>query len=273
MNERQVILYMRISFFGKYLDKAPALKALFFMVCAMQVNDAVFAEQAGSVSGNENYKAEFTSFVKRLEYNPDDLEAGNRLREICRKNDKVQDCIEALNELAKKHPTNKAIRYNAALAYIDIVPGHSLFKKGWYSSRSMDHMTDLLEYEPNDWSAYYIRGLNSIYWPKSFKRIPKAVADLKQAIAISESLPEGLRRPYHVLAYIALGDAYVKGGDLQLARETYRQGLALESSKVIKGRMAMTDAELESFVMEHRDTENHVDTDITFLVTGGSNKL
>ena len=220
-----------------------------------------------------DYIEEFESIERRLEYNPDDIVAGNRLREICREQKIISECIDTLNELATIHPNNKNIRYHAALAYVDEVPGHTLFKQGWYSTRSMDHMSKVLENDPSDWNAFYIRGLNGIFWPLSFKRLPGAIRDLKKCIEISDSLPDGLKKSYHVFAYIALGDAYVKNGDLELALQIYAQGNEIQKSKKLEKRLSLDNNKLSQYVKEIRDRNKPVDTDISFLIDGGSNKL
>ena len=228
---------------------------------------------SSSFSQNQSYTEEFDSIERRLNYNPDDIVAGNRLREICREQNIISTCIDSLNNLVDKHPKNKNARYQAALAYVDEVPGHSLFKQGWYSTRSMDHMSALLENDPVDWSAFYIRGLNGIFWPLSFRRLPGAIKDLKKCIEISSALPEGLQKSYHVYAYIALGDAYVKNGEIEEAIKIYRRGNEIENSKKLEKRLSLNTEELAEFVNNIRDRDKPVDTDISFLLDGGSSRL
>lgn len=240
-------------------------------VIAITVIISISAVAAGELMGEE--KSEFDALVKRLNYNPDDLEAGDRLRSICRKNDANGECIDALNELTKRHPKNRSLRYQAALSYVDEVPGHSLFRQGWLSSRSMEHMSEVIHLEPNDWAAYYIRGLNGLYWPRSFRKLPKAITDLTTCIDLSKKLPDGLVKPYHGLAYIALGDAYVKNKDIEKGREIYSQGSKAFESSEMKKRLSMNDEELSNFIKEFRHTDKAVDTEISFLLGGGAEKL
>lgn len=215
----------------------------------------------------------FGVLVKRLNYNPDDLQVGDRLREKCRQEKNSVRCIDALNDLSKKHPKNKSLRYQAALAYVDEVPGHSLFRQGWLSSRSMAHMSKIIEIEPNDWPAFYIRGLNGLYWPTSFRKLPKSIADLSFCIELSSGLPAGLKKPYHALAYIALGDAYVKNGEVEEGRKTYRLGASKFSSSELDKRLGLNDEKLVAFVKDFRHTDQRVDTEISFLLDGGENKI
>lgn len=234
---------------------------------------AVEYVQAYDDNGQQFLEDKLEHYSKRLEYNPDDLIIGDMFRELCRTKNQFDYCIDELIRIQKMHPRNINVKYQLALSYIDKVPGHSLFKQGWLSSRSMSQMTDVLNIDSNNWAAYYIRGLNSMYWPVSFKKLPKGIEDLHKAIDISTSLPDGLVTPYHLLAYIALGDAYVKSGDIEEARNIYKDSQKIMSSAKIIKRLSMNDEELSSFVKKIRNADYPVDTDISFLIDGGREKL
>lgn len=239
----------------------------------IHANDNNNAEHIGKTVDQYKHGDEFSRLVRRLSYNPDDLEAGDSLRRYCRKNSVNQRCIKSLNALTGKHPKNRILRYQAALAYVDEVPGHSLFKQGWLSTRSMNHMTSILEREPDDWTARYIRGLNGLYWPRSFRKLPAAIKDLEHCLKLSNRAPSGLKLPYHGYAYIALGDAHVKGGNHEMGRQVYREGLEFFASEKMKKRIAMDDETLAQFVGELRHTDSRINTEISFLIDGGKNRL
>lgn len=241
------------------------------IICCFGFSNYAFSK--ASESGVENNRSIFNVLVRRLNYNPDDLGAGDKLREHCRLKSISSDCINELNSLTKKYPRNKFLRYQAALAYVDEVPGHSLFRQGWLSSRSMSHMTEVIEWEPNDWPAYYIRGLNGLYWPTLFHKLPRAITDLQFCINLSDKLPKGLLKPYHVLAFVALGDAYVKDGDVSKGQEIYKKGLSLHKSSELEKRLRMSSEKLTEFIKEFRHTDRTVDTEISFLLDGGASKL
>lgn len=227
----------------------------------------------GGAAAGESTKKSYQYFIQRLERNPEDIEAGNKIRELCREKGEIPLCIDELNALVEKHPGNRLLRYQAALSYVDSVPGKSLYKKGWLSSRSQDHMTNVLESDPEDWTALYIRGLNNIYWPTSFRRLPKAISDLKMCVQISRSLPVGLQKPYHGLAFLALGDALVKNNQLGEAREIYGLGHQIYESKIMRERMNFSDQDLQEVIKRYRDSDHPVDTDLSFLVDGGAERL
>lgn len=201
-----------------------------------------------------------------LQPSPGDIRLGNDLRRECRRTGERLRCIELFAELVERHPEVRSLRYNAALAYVDDLPGHSLLQQGSLSSRSIEHMDRLVESDPKDWLALYIRGLNNLYWPTWFRRTPRAIEDLSRCVAISELLPKGDVRRFHGLAYVALGDAQAKGGDLAAARATWLRGRERHpGSRELALRVALTEAELPQFVAAARDIEKPVDTDLSFL--------
>ncbi len=258
--------------------KSKVISLLFFLfIFQFYTENQLRAKSVGAEVNESDLKktdgSKFDRLVRRLSYNPDDLETGDELRNHCRSENISTECIEKLNELTEQYPKNKFLRYQAALAYVDEIPGHSLFRQGLLSSRAMGHMTEVIDWEPNDWSAYYIRGLNGLYWPTLFRKLPRAIKDFQFCISLSNKLPKGLLKPYHIFAYIALGDAYVKDGDVIKGREVYRKGLGFFKSNELRNRIKMNPDELVKFVTELRHTDQRVDTEISFLLDGGADKL
>ncbi len=218
-------------------------------------------------------QSQYEELVRRLSYNPDDILAGDTLRDYCRKSEMSDKCIDSLNGLVKSKPKNKYLRYHAALAYVDKVPGHSLFRQGWLSSRSMSHMSAVIKQDEQDWTAYYIRGVNGLHWPRSFRKLPGSKKDLEFCIELSSKLPKGLVKPYHGLAYIALGDAFVKNNELSEALSIYKKGSDMFVSSQLEARLGMKESELKDYIKKYRHTDQRLDTELSFLVDGGANKL
>jgi len=213
----------------KYVVKILSL----FVVFATTLIATITFQDASAARVNFDTK-EYDQTVRRLEYNPDDSAAGEHLRGLCRSAEVFDRCIASLNKLSKKYPNNRLLRYHAALAYVDKVPG---------------------------------------LWPKSFRRLPRAISDLRECTKISLGLPAGLRKPYHTLAYIALGDALVKKGDVDEAIKIYQAGLETHESEKLEKRLAMDPKSLQSYVKEVRDRNRPVDTNISYLTDGGVDRL
>lgn len=204
------------------------------------------------------------SALADVERRPEELQPANELRRMCREQHRVERCVEALDALAKRRPELAAVRYQAALAYVDALPGLSLLRQGSLSTHSIDHVTAVLERSPDDWLALYIRGLNNLYWPSWFGRTRRAIADLRRCVDVSERA--GAPAPYHALGYAALGDGYVKSGDVPRGVQTWTQGLArFPGSAELQTRVALPAADAPAFVKTQRDLDKPIDTDISFL--------
>lgn len=225
---------------------------------------------APNASGEGADEGRFEELSTAVEARPEDLRAGNELRKRCREWKIQERCIDFFNALSKKHPLAAAARYNAALAHIDHLPGHSLLAQARLSTNSIEHASAVLEREPSDWLALYIRGLNNLYWPTWYRRTDRAIADLTRCTEISEALPTEQRRPYMALAHIALGDAYVKTGKLDQAREIWRRGLAAHPVAELSNRLAISADSLGEAIETVRSREVPVDTDIEFYASASA---
>ena len=204
--------------------------------------------------------------VAQMQARPWDLELGNRARALCRASRETARCVDLINEVAASHPGVVEARYQAALAYVDELPGHSILKQGRLSSRSMDHVTSVLEARPDDWLALYIRGMNHLYWPLIFRHIDSAIADLRHCAAIIERLPAAERKGYHSRVYLALGDALAKKGEPAQARAAWRRAAELDpASAAAAARVRLRDTEQADFVAANRDLDKPIDTDLAFL--------
>jgi tetratricopeptide (TPR) repeat protein len=224
---------------------------------ALFLRGVVAAAQAGA--------GDIDQLVQQLSATPDDAMLGNRLRTQCRLRHMQDSCIAAFEELVAQHPASHALLYNAALAYVDKLPGLGIVSQARLSTHSMRHMTSIIEREPDDWTALYIRGLNELYWPSFFRKNDLAIDDLRRCVEIFEASPEKPSGEYHVLAYVALGDAYLKAGNVDKARSTWKQGLAVYASPQINRRLALDGEELRNYVESVRSRDQPIDTDFALL--------
>lgn len=206
------------------------------------------------------------ALAERLARSPSDIRLGNELREACRTEERVSWCIDQLNALVEEHPNVVPLRYHAALAYVDHLPGHTILRQGWLSTRSMEHMDAVLELREDDWLALYIRGLNNLYWPPIYQRTGRAIDDLQRTVELSRAMPPDRRPDYHVLGFVALGDALAKDGRPREARAIWRQALELWPGwPELAPRLATADDELHDFVLAARDLDEPIDSDLAFL--------
>jgi tetratricopeptide (TPR) repeat protein len=227
-------------------------------LCIVGAADSVLADGA-----TEN----FATLAKRVTAHPEDLSAGNDLRSLCRAQKAIDPCIEFFDQLVSEQPQVRAARYNAALAYIDKLPGNSLLVQARLSTHSIEHASAVLAQSADDWMALYIRGLNNLYWPKWYRRVPRAVEDLSHCVRLSEGLPAAQRKPYMALAYVALGDAYVKLEQLEQARQTWQGGLrTIGESGELRQRLEIATQALPQKIEQLRSRDAPVDTDLQPMV-------
>jgi hypothetical protein len=210
---------------------------------------------------------QFDALLHQVEARPGDLLAGNSLRTFCRAQKSVDHCIEALDRVAADHPAADAIRINAALAYVDQLPGHSLYIQARLSTHSIEHVSAILAHDADNWLALYIRGLNNLYWPLWYRRTDRAIADLNRCIQLSEALPPPQRKPYMVLAYIALGDTYARLSQIDQARAIWTQGAARYASQLLQDRLQTQPGLLHERIESIRSREVPIDTDLKVFVS------
>lgn len=242
---------------------------LFYLVLSVFCATILFsATQFVIADEDDNNKPndKYLEILKSIQDRPGDVQLGNALRVECRKEKYIDLCIDDLNKLTDTYPEIRELRYNAALAYVDKLPGFSLYKQGWLSTRSMAHMTKVIDAHPGDWLAFYIRGMNNLHWPQWFKRTGAAIEDLQKCIDIIEAVEPKARQDYYVLCYIALGDAYAKNIQSESAYAIWKRGLAaFPPSKQIKQRLNLKKDELSAFVDKVRDLDKPIDTDLIVL--------
>ncbi len=203
--------------------------------------------------------------VTALEKQPRSIRIANDLRRYCRSAGVIDTCIEVLDKLVRDYPDAKELRYNAALAYVDKLPGLSIYRQGWLSTRSMEHVTPLIDADSGDWLAYYIRGMNHLYWPRWFRHTDRAIQDLEHCVRISSHLPLEQARPFHVLAYLALGDGFAKAGRIEEAKKIWREGLSVYPSGRLRERLVLPVSDLPAYIDVQRDLDKPIETDLVFL--------
>jgi hypothetical protein len=114
--------------------------------------------------------------------------------------------------------------------------------------------------------------MNHLHWPRMLGHAPLAIRDFTELIAMQKRFPAKKQRAYFALAYVGLGDSYVKNrGDgleenIARARRAWEQGLeAYPDHPQLEKRLALANRsvkELITFVKTLRGLEDPVDTDL-----------
>jgi len=157
------------------------------------------------------------------------------------------------------HPQSANLALNWGYAYVDKIPAAGAITQVILANTALGHFTHALELQ-RSWLALYTRGNSYLYWPKVFGRTPLGVADLEAAVRTSQA---GAPRPYHVRAYLALGDGYWKLDQLDKAKATWSEGARLfPDNAPLKLRLGRQGDELKSLIEGDLDPSKRVDTDL-----------
>jgi tetratricopeptide (TPR) repeat protein len=200
-----------------------------------------------------------------------DLPYLNQLRLRLKAKGGAEKSVALFKKLYAKDKNNRKLAYNAALAYIDNLAGRGLVSQGYNASRSLDILGDLLEANPEDWIARYIRGMNYLHWPKWFRKTKLAKNEFLTCIEQSKRPDFQFKgfnpgeQVFH-LAYIGLSDAYVLLGSLEEAQNILQQAYnRFGAMPAIKQRQKLNQQQLTDFVKNLRSLDSPIDTSLEFL--------
>jgi Flp pilus assembly protein CpaB len=98
-----------------------------------------------------------------------DLQALNALRLRLKAEGKAAVAESFFAALAGRDATD-AVLLNLSLAYIDQMMGKNLLQQGNLSTRSQEVVEQIIKRKADHWVAWYIRGINNLYWPDWFVR-------------------------------------------------------------------------------------------------------
>ncbi len=193
---------------------------------------------------------------------PDSLQRANDYRRAVIQAGAYDRALDFFEKLTADHPQSANAWLSYGYAYVDKVPAAGAISQVILANASILRFSKSIELQ-RSWLALYTRGNAYLYWPKIFGRAPLAVADLEEAVAISRK--ETLR-PYHVRAFIALGDAYAKTDQPDKARAAWQEGLRLfPNDPQLAARLSLQGEALDTFLSEQRDPTQRVDTDLSLL--------
>lgn len=194
---------------------------------------------------------------------PDSLQIANDYRKAVIQSGEYDRAIDFFEKLVTDHPQSANAWLNYGYVYVDKIPAAGAITQVILANSAITQFSKSVELK-RTWIALYTRGNAYLYWPKIFGRAPLGVADLEEAVAMSRK--EVPRRPYHVRAFIALGDGYWKVDEPDKARAIWREGLELfPGDPQLKARLSREGEELGKYLDEQRDPAARVDTDLTVL--------
>ncbi len=218
-------------------------------------------------------EAILAGFEERVVKRPDDLVLAVKYRLECIKLGQQERSVRFFELLAESHPTVPNVRLQLSASYVDKIPTcggmAAVVCKGTLARQSLDQMDMLLADEGKWWPAVYSRAMNHLHWPRALLHSAASARDFRKLIEIQSEEGRPGRFPYHVRAYIGLGDALVKDGRFDEARQAWSEGQALFSgNRDLQSRLALqTPDEALAFVEKVRNLEQQIDTDFSFLIS------
>lgn len=197
---------------------------------------------------------------------PDNLRYAAEYRQAIIGSREHDRAIGLFEKLAATHPQSANLRMSLGYAVVDKVPSAGAITQVILANTAIGHFSKALAIEES-WLALYTRGNSYIYWPRIFGRTPLGIADLEKAIAMARGME---KRSYHALAWVALGEGYWRSGDMDKARKTWAEGLAMfPGDDRLEARASRQGADLDAFLEEHFATSTRVGTDLRELWQAG----
>jgi tetratricopeptide (TPR) repeat protein len=238
--------------------KVNVLLALLMFAPAADAEQS-FREATEAVASG-NLESALDHFEAALTADPDNLKYGSEYRQAVIKLKAYDRCIAFFEKLVADHPQASNAYLNFGFAYVDKIPDAGAITQVINANTALSYFTKSVELKPT-WIGLYTRGNSYLFWPKIFNRTQLGIDDLEAAVKLGESLG---RQPYHVRAWVSLGDGYFKNEEPDKAREAWKNGLAkFPGNPDLEKRLAASDEELMSIVKVAYDPNVRVSTNLS----------
>jgi len=230
-------------------------------------------EQGMKALAARNWDGALGMLEKALQAEPDNLRYASeyrqavlaRARTLHPKEGQPADFDRSLkffDQLTAANPKAASAFLNYGFAYVDKMPAAGAITQVILANTALGHFTRSVEIKPT-WIAYYTRGNSYLFWPKIFGKAKFGVADLEECMKIQKSGP---KKPFHLRAFVSLGDGYWKMEDMEKAKAAWAEGLKqFPESAALKARLAKQGDELTTAIEESLDPNRRVDTDLKDL--------
>ncbi|HRC86839.1 MAG TPA: hypothetical protein PK413_14620, partial [Thermoanaerobaculia bacterium] len=190
---------------------------------------------------------------------PGNLRYGTELRQTAIAAKAFDRSVDFFAALAEAHPSSATVALGYGFALVDKLPAAFKLSQVGLAKKAMAQFERSANLEES-WLARYSLGNVKIYFPRFFGYTESGIADLKRAVAESESQA---RRSYQALAWAALGDGYWRVGNLVEARKSWQRGQELfpGDSRLVT-RLELDDSGLDRFLSQLLRPETRVATDL-----------
>jgi tetratricopeptide (TPR) repeat protein len=172
--------------------------------------------------------------------------------------------IDVLEKLAKRKGSGPNVQISLALAYVDKVPTSGDIRRLYLGRDAIGALTRAIAQQPTP-LAYYVRGLINLYYNNFiFRRVPRGLAYLEQALAMTTAVSP----PALILRVrTSLGDGYFRLGDAARARDAWSAAQKqFPADAGLKNRLEKQGTELEDIVTTALTASTRVDTSLVGLL-------
>jgi len=172
--------------------------------------------------------------------------------------------IGVLEKLAKRKGSGPNVQISLALALVDKVPTSGDIRRLYLGRDAISALTKAIAQKPTV-LAFYVRGLINLYYNNFiFHRVPRGIADLEQALAMTtaDSAPALILR-----VRTALGDGYFRVGNAAKARDVWSAAQKqFPADAGLKNRLEKQGTGLEDVVTTALTASTRVDTSLVDLL-------
>jgi len=170
--------------------------------------------------------------------------------------------LKFFEQLAAGNPKASSAYLNLGFAIVDKMPAAGAITQVILANTALGHFAKSIEIKPT-WIAYYTRGNSYLFWPKIFGKTKLGIADLEECVKIQKAVGT---KPFHVRAWVSLGDGYWKIDELDKAKAIWSDGLRqFPQSAALKQRLSKQGDELKQAIEDSLDPNRRVDTDLKDL--------
>jgi len=234
--------------------------------CASWKSTVKIYEEAKYYFEHDNSERGFQLLEKAMTMEPNSLEFANMYRAQIVKHNQEDRSISFFKKLVQNQNAPDNTYFNLAFAYIDKIPRVGPMGAGFLSKRSIAEFNKVLEKDPNNWIANYGIGMNYQHWPNYFKKNEGAISYFQKCIELQKGTDI---KPYYILSYIRLGDAYIRSGETKKAIASWEEGLrSFPNHPDLDVRLQAGEHRIASIIQELYNPNNSIgtiDSDISIL--------
>lgn len=252
----------RVSFLGAICGLVLALSSS-PLGAARDGREPAAASNAAPAAASPELE-QLASLERGIAADPENLRLAADYRQLLIGRHDFGRAADFLERLAKRTDSGPNVYISLALAYVDRVPTASDIRRLYLGRDGINALSKAIDRRPSV-LAYYVRGLINLYYNNFiFKRIPRGIADLGQALALVDA-----NTPPFLIArvYQSLGDGHWRIEERARAREVWRTGLAKEpADSALRARVEGRDDQVADIVSAALYAPNRVDTSLRGVV-------